>query len=259
MSDWPVTAERFVAYLDILGFSDLVMRENHDHIYDKLRKISGDIGLLNYLHGPVAPPGAGKLRIITFSDSIFIFTNDQSRASFFSIIFAISKIVITGLENGIAIKGSLASGEITIDTSKNLFFGTPIIDAYNLEKEVHYIGVVAHHSIDNKLKNNAEYGELIKNGLIECKTPMKSRHVVHLNVWWPLYTSMDDNANPFLLESLASAKSLITDLRLGASGPPRIYIDNTLEILNIVSISHLNLCSMSPPKKENGRGSNNRD
>jgi len=37
---WNLTDKRFVCFLDIMGFKDLVMRNSHDEIYKMLNELS---------------------------------------------------------------------------------------------------------------------------------------------------------------------------------------------------------------------------
>ena len=37
--DWPVTTKRYVGYIDIMGFKDMVTRNTHDAIYQMMKKI----------------------------------------------------------------------------------------------------------------------------------------------------------------------------------------------------------------------------
>ena len=43
-SDWVVTADRYVAYIDIMGFKDLVLTTSHDKIYSMMKDIQGAVG-----------------------------------------------------------------------------------------------------------------------------------------------------------------------------------------------------------------------
>ncbi len=38
-SAWEVTAARYVAYFDIMGFKDMVLRISHNEIYEMMKKI----------------------------------------------------------------------------------------------------------------------------------------------------------------------------------------------------------------------------
>ena len=66
LEDWKVTDKRFVAILDILGFKDMVARENHQKILNRLRELSSysitiaESDLFN-----------GTLHVVIFSDSIY--------------------------------------------------------------------------------------------------------------------------------------------------------------------------------------------
>jgi hypothetical protein len=38
--NWKITNERFVAYIDIMGFKDLVMRSTHEEVYKMMKLIN---------------------------------------------------------------------------------------------------------------------------------------------------------------------------------------------------------------------------
>jgi len=40
---WIITTKRFVAFLDIMGFKDMVARNSHKNIYNSLHAITSDV------------------------------------------------------------------------------------------------------------------------------------------------------------------------------------------------------------------------
>ena len=38
-ADWEITTDRYVAFIDIMGFKDMVARSTHDEIYQMMKEI----------------------------------------------------------------------------------------------------------------------------------------------------------------------------------------------------------------------------
>jgi hypothetical protein len=130
--------EKFVAYIDILGFTEMVSKrgsyaENkltnfYRSIYDIWKEMQYD---QKYIKG------------LGYSDSLTIFTEDDSIKSLEKILTFIPRLYKKSLfEHEIMLRGGLAKGIFNIketvgfeNLSKNLFFGQAFIDAYNLENK----------------------------------------------------------------------------------------------------------------------------
>lgn len=82
--NWKTTDNRFVAFLDILGFKDKVMRNSHEEIYSELNKIST---VRRHLEKLVIKNKIGLYKdidiyIVSFSDSIVLFSKNDSKDNF---------------------------------------------------------------------------------------------------------------------------------------------------------------------------------
>ena len=156
-TNWNPKCERFVAFLDLLGFKDKVMRSTHEEIYAELHKIST---VRQYLEGTTNNDSIQKalndvdIYIVSFSDSIVLFSknDDIDNFKFFSI--ALLGLFSEAIKNKIAIKGAVAHGLVSLNKSEQIYFGQPIIDAFLLEEDVNFIGVLCHNSIDKYLKSD---------------------------------------------------------------------------------------------------------
>src|ERR1035437_6528279 len=77
---WKKTDKRFVAFFDILGFKELVLKNSHEEILGKLESLKW---LLQVIQKTVIPTFEGSnvyenhTRPITFSDSIIIFSKED--------------------------------------------------------------------------------------------------------------------------------------------------------------------------------------
>jgi hypothetical protein len=227
-SEWPIKGERYVAFLDILGFKDLVGRQTHDEIYQKLNKISVTNRILQNLHNEEDEnlknfTKNGRIKVVTFSDSIIIFSEkaDEDNLNYF--IFSVSFIIAKSFDLGIPMKGSVAFGEVSLNFRNQIFFGQAIIDAYILQEEVHYFGIVVHNSFENMANNTVLKG----NHYIEKKTPLKGGMIIHKNFNWFMHLKTDNIPNK--KENIIKK---IESFRLTTSGNTRKYIDNTLEFIS---------------------------
>ncbi len=229
--DWEVTANRFVAYFDILGFKNRVMRESHEKVYEQLEKISR-LKLIIENHKYTLEDK--QVYITIFSDSIFVFSEDASGNSFDFFIAAITTLFGATISNKIPLKGAIAYGEITVDKENQIYFGQPIIDVYLLEQDVNYMGIVAHHSIDKYIEEDKRIDlkqYFFKSLLLEIKTPLKSGRIAHTNISW-FHKVFFDGEEKTEEEVNTILEERIKTFRTSSTGAARRYVDNTLEVFN---------------------------
>ncbi len=213
---WNPTDKRFVAYLDIMGFKDIVARNTHQSIYKRLCSLAST----------VYEPKYNNVYASIFSDSIVVFSRNQSRKSWHEFIKVVSVIVNHSILDRFGIKGAIAFGTITIDTEKQLFFGQPLIDAYLLEEDLCYFGVILHHTAERKVCLRT-----CETPMIELPTKLKSGVVTHVNLAWPAVYKEISKAQTKPLELMNKFKTTM-------SGSPRRYLDNTIEFIKKISSSN---------------------
>ena len=200
------SAIRYVAYMDVMGFKDMVARNPHDVIGEKLQKLLLFISeLIN---------NKGSIFSSIFSDSIYFFTSDDKQTTLKALIEILSKVMKYALSVGLPMKGAIAKGEVSIDLVKNLTFGQPLIDAYLIEESIVLYGVVIHNSVESIVREKT-----FQNYVLETKIPLKSGTASHYILrWWR--------------NDLKESQQLVRDIRLSVSDSPRRYIDNTLDLMD---------------------------
>lgn len=217
---------RFVVFLDIMGFKDRVARNSPEQLYEELSGFNSDIvriishssrkKFVNEIDtaSSIFLSNENKLMLAQFSDSIAIFTQDDSQKSLSLLAESVSKIFMSALtrKNPIPLKGALSKGYITCDMTKQLFFGQAIIDAYLLEENVQYYGIVVHHTAENDVK------QLNSNLFRDTFVPLKSGRIKHFELSW--YTI-----------DIQQAQNGLEQIRLTVSDSPRKYIDNTISVI----------------------------
>lgn len=206
----PEIAKRIVSFLDIMGFKDLVARQSETNIQNRLRDLS------TFIAENVGTENGMTFSI--FSDSIVIFSKDTSAESFQLLLRTTSNIIKHSIKLGLPIKGAMAMGICTVtQSSKNsFFFGQPIIDAYLLEENIVFYGVVLHHTLEVMAHDIVNRGEKI---IFDHPVPLKKGNSCHYVLDW---FSEDKASN---LDNLRSIRCTVSD-------SPRRYIDNTIACFN---------------------------
>lgn len=124
---------KFVAFLDVMGFSNLVSQNNLEqldryfyHVNQILVKLKKEEPKIDYL---------------SISDSIIIIS-PTGAYGLKQIIKAIKEIQITLLRKKIILRGALSYGPVYFDISDNILVGKGYIKAYKLESQAIYPRVI---------------------------------------------------------------------------------------------------------------------
>lgn len=222
--------EKYVLYADIMGFKERVMRTKHEDLKKELKKLRQELDdwLLLFLYEKET------FKVSFFSDSVLI-VDENTKDGFERISKAAIGLMRSSLEHKFPLKGAIAKGEFTYEEEKQLFFGEAIIDAFLLEEQVHYYGIVAHHSVEEDIKEYSkgkikELGRRVGgNPYILSPVPLKNGRITHYHLAYNLLSSA------LKKEAVGKVNKTIISWLEGiygtVSGAPRIYVDNTLRVL----------------------------
>jgi hypothetical protein len=221
------TSPRFIAFIDILGFKDFVMRNTHEYVLEKLTTLTKGIEHIKTTGAKKEVKDGfdgAELTPYVFSDSVAIFTNNNSHGAAKLLLYACQYLFVNSILTHLPVKGAMAHGTITLDVENSIFFGQPIIDAYLLQEEVKYYGLILHDSMDKHLPIIDNKNQSLKKLLLNTKTPTKSGSITYNNLM--LKFGKDKAGNDINLTEA------IEKLYTTVSGAARVYVDNTIEIYN---------------------------
>lgn len=223
--EWLITTSRYVCFIDIMGFKDLVARQSHAKVFNLMSRLSDAKELLHsVLNNDSKSKSKNLLYTTTFSDSIIIFSKDNSDDSEIAMMISMSYLFEKAMSNGIPLKGALSFGRMSVDKEKQIFFGQPLIDAYLLQEDLFYYGIVIHNSAEQKLTRLSD-----ESYFKDLLTPLKSGNIYHYNLNWFAYLTEEDKSNKVLEKAF---KKVTKKHRGLTSGRPRKYLDNTLQVFN---------------------------
>jgi hypothetical protein len=207
---WEPTANRYVAYFDMLGFKDFSYRSPHFEVLARMRLLKQKVSELDVAD----PESPSKVRATIFSDSVLVVSEDLSQPSTDEILMASEWLIYAFVLEGILAKGAIAAGTFTADFEQSIFCGRPIIDAFLLQDELVACAAVLHHTAEGAIEMLGTDAEVI----LPKRVPIVLREGVvnHRVVDWR------GNLKP--IEAIRQVEKLYTNV----SGKARRYVDNTL-------------------------------
>lgn len=216
----------YVLYADIMGFKERVMRTEHQELEEELEELKNkfDMWLKPFFDN------VETFKVSMFSDSILI-VDENTREGFNRISKAGLGLMHVALTASFPLKGAIAKGLFSYKEDKQLFFGRALVDAYLLQEQIHYYGIVAHNSIEKDIEEYAKgWTGKKKNPYILSSIPFKSGNISHYHLAYNLMSNTREIGN----NVTATHRNIISSLnkiRHTVSGAPRIYIDKTLQVL----------------------------
>lgn len=147
--DWKIRAERYVAFLDIMGYKNMISTWEHSKLYSLMAELGDAVQTSDEATRISRFESGGKqiemkaqlARSAFFSDSILIISRDVESDSFFGLLFGVLKAIFTLFRSGVPYRGGIGRGTIVADFERSIFFGQPIVDAYLLEESLNWYGV----------------------------------------------------------------------------------------------------------------------
>lgn len=235
-----VTQKRFVLYLDIMGFKDRVAKVDIAELRDMLLQFQDkNIKLDPLLYSTRKIKGVTSrkplLKMSQFSDSIVVVSGGDTLEDLNKILKAGVILMQVGLQTGFALRGALSFGEMVYNDKRQLFFGQALVDAYLIEESLNCYGVVFHESVESQLQKMKESAYFVKDNpqkdktylpILNDKLIFKGGKSTHYHLAW--YAMKDDLSMGNMTDD---AKKWLNNLRSTVSGNPRVYLDNTLALI----------------------------
>jgi len=142
-----IYSDRYVAFVDILGFSDIVRNsERSPHQARALVSVLERIRLRS-LGGAVDDLFGVDFKVQSFSDTI-VLSEKVTEAGLKYLLYAVADLTLDVLAQGILTRGGIAKGQMY--HSEGVAFGPAFLSAYYLESTIaKYLRVVVDRSVHN--------------------------------------------------------------------------------------------------------------
>jgi hypothetical protein len=134
---------RYVAHLDMLGMSALVMRDP-DLAWGTLSGLTvakqERLGL-SFERIDTGQQIQGRVSSFTFSDTIIAFSQSDETADTLAIVLGVGELFYRALYYGIPLRGGIAHGRFMFNFEHNLFAGPALVQAYRLSEDAQWLGL----------------------------------------------------------------------------------------------------------------------
>ncbi len=131
---------RYLLYLDILGFKELLKTRSPKEVYNIIDNALRQCDLWK---------GSNlNFKTLYFSDSLVLYQDQTNMKldTFIRLCITSSLLYTSLLANGIPTRGAISFGQFIVqkDTSgeKDIFFGNALVEAYEAEKNENWIGII---------------------------------------------------------------------------------------------------------------------
>lgn len=197
---------KYIAFLDILGFKDLIENnkiEKLEELYDRLQAsvmysfaVSNPEQRLKNKKNELPSIKETNLNSLVISDSIIIWTDDDSQGSFLELILAVKYFMFFSMQSGFPLRGGISCGELLVKNgihekspkfnSYTTILGLSLTRAYILENKSEWSGCVIdekcvehfNHELNNYKDNIANLEFFEEMDIIKrYETPMKSGEI----------------------------------------------------------------------------------
>ena len=138
-----VYKDRYIVFIDILGFKDIVNKSNNDN--KKAEEILENLKCIERIkkeNDEIFELTSINRRVTIFSDSIIIsypLLHSES-GCFLSLVLDIIYITIELLDKGVYIRGGMTYGKLYHEN--NICFGPAMVEVYSLEQEAIYPRII---------------------------------------------------------------------------------------------------------------------
>lgn len=247
--DWDRDRPRIILYADIMGFKAKLAQTPHDKVVKELRKFVVAVSrhLSPYQTG-------GHLRMTLFSDLIVIASDSDSLKNFKLIINAAAALLHECHAFKFPINGCIAKGALAFDEAETiatmavgsnenimqaitqgrkgqympLFVGKSIVDAYLLNEEMFFYGIVLHQTAEPLLYDYRKIGPA-QLPFYKIPVPLKTRGKANLYYLdWPQIKLAKNTC------SQQDILDYLNNLEPKVGVRPRAYIYNTIKIIEAI-------------------------
>lgn len=214
----------YVAFMDILGFKQLVERTTHENLHRLYSDIfianaamavsNGAYKVVEEFSAKYAIPDLSKAKVscMVVSDSVLLHTTDDSMTSFIDICSVVGKLMVSGIYTGLPMRGAISLGTLSVfnqvaegsEFGIHGLVGLPLVRAYEEESTYEWAGCVIeqqciNHYIEksnqfrSKVPTLATMEQLLTAGiLVEYAAPLKGeKEVDRYAINWPRHNMSD--------------------------------------------------------------------
>ena len=208
---------RWFAYLDLLGFTDLI---NTKSIEEVIPVYSEALGRMR----SACKLGAKEAGLLNswFSDTFIIYTRTDSLEDFAHLESAARNFFQLLITKGIPVRGCISHGKLYSQVKKNIFIGPALVEAHTYGEALDWVGFCLAPSVEEKLKNDLPLEQRY------CYRKISEKRVLRKAPVDYLYAYAFNNG---AVNGKNHLKNKLETMRQASPSEVHIKYDNTLEFI----------------------------
>ena len=170
---------RYVAHLDMLGMSDLAMRDP-DLAWEALSQLNTAKHERLGLGIEIVDTGEliqDRVTSFTFSDTIVAFSRSDEPADARAIVLLVTELFSLALHFCIPLRGGIAHGRFMFNFNHNLFAGPALVQAYRLSEEAQWLGLRVDQEVAERAARIPIQSERGRPAVVRWPIPLKAGEV----------------------------------------------------------------------------------
>lgn len=228
--DWAKTTDRYIAYIDIMGFKKMVNDPEESKVLP-----SKFTQLINNIRDR-----RSQIDYYIYSDLIVVITQDNSLLSLKKLLEVSIKITSEFLNLNWGMSGSISKGKVFYDRNNHIILGRPIVEAYLMQEDVEFYGIAICDSAIEDVKKYIEWADTrrgtrhLVNLLREERIHFKSGYYSQYHLRWFDYEyNSAGPQHPYYIKKRSddSVKQKLQKMLQNTQGKSKRYIENTLDLI----------------------------
>lgn len=234
--------KRIVAHIDILGMSMLV-EKNFPEAWGMLSDLvevrnNAQAHEYEFIETSERLKVFERIKIVMFSDTLFLFTAGASDLELKSIIILITEIFHKALFKCVPIRAGIAIGEFWFNLEKSMYAGPALIEAYRTGEAAQWLGIAIAESAQ-EMAISLDMKSTGSDVIIRWPIPIKSGEQDGCVVNWPAIFAHDFKVKPPIslnqfYEAFESAFGIFDALPRDV----QLKYENTVRFINAQLASH---------------------
>ena len=178
---------RYVAHFDMLGMGRLSLN-NPDAAWSAICNLArAKEESLNLVIEITSTKTliSDRIKSITFSDTIIVFTLLDELEDLYAIILLSTQLFADALKYNVALRGGIAHGTFFVNFEHNLYAGPALVNAYNISESAQWLGI----RVDETVAARCRAIPLMsgtKDAILDWPVPLKDGNTIKAPVInWP--------------------------------------------------------------------------
>ena len=165
---------------------------------------------------------------VVFSDSLMIFSIDDSRDSLVEIANYSNIVFQVFLKHSLPIRGAISAGDCVIDFDSSLFIGEAIVNAFEIERELDIVGIVVDPDVVTGSFDHQRLSVSTKGGCKEYLIPKfnpEGYAGIDTFVMWARFDECREGAPPETQQRYLQSEEVLSIMVSGEPGAYQSYCE----------------------------------